>query len=350
LWHDGEPTRQENAPLMNERELMFFTRQLATMLKAGLPMLQALDVLTRGNQWSEPARRLLADVRRGVESGRPLSVTLAKYPRQIDALYLHLVRAGEHAGSLETILERLADHKERMRALKNRIRSAFYYPAFIAVVALVVIAIVLTFNPALNADAATAADLPLFARLMIFFGHHWLLFLALPVGAVWGLFRAWKTSPGFRQSADSILLQIPPFSNLIRLSALARWSRTLATFYAAGVPLLDALERVSSATGNHVYNEASHRIWLAVKGGASLTKAVNASRLFPLAAQQMVATGEAAGALDTTLNKLAEYYEMEVNTTTKALTSLLTPILTVITGIIVGILVIGMHSLSMAGI
>jgi type IV pilus assembly protein PilC len=335
---------------MNERELMFFTRQLATTLKAGLPMLQALDILARGNRWSEPANRLLADVRRGVESGRPLSATLAKYPRQIDSLYLHLVRAGEHGGTIETILERLADYKERMFALKNRIKSAFYAPAFTAFIALIVIAIVLTFNPALNADVAPAADLPLIARLvrgaLLFFGRHWLLFLAIPIGAAWGLFKAWKTSPGFHQRVDSILLQTPPFGKLIRMSALARWSRTLATLYAAGVPLIEALEQVSSATGNHVYDEASRRIWRTVEGGSSLAQAVNASRLFPYAVQQMVATGETTGALDTTLNKLAEYYEEEVNNSTRALTSLLTPIITVITGIIVGILVIGMHSLS----
>ncbi|GHT96161.1 type II secretion system protein F [Betaproteobacteria bacterium] len=335
---------------MNERELMFFTRQLAATLKAGLPMLQTLDILARGNTWSPPASQLLADMRRGVENGRPLSATLAKYPRQIDALYLHLVRAGEHGGSLESVLERLADYKERMYALKRRIKSAFYAPAFTVAISFIVIAIVLAFHPALNSDAAQAADAPLFTRTLLFFGRHWLLILALPIGAVWGFFKAWKTSPAFRQSFDGILLQTPPFGKLVRMSALARWSRTLATLYAAGVPLIDALERVSDATGNHVYDEASRRIWRAVKDGASLTKAVGASRLFPTATQQMVATGESTGALDTTLNKLAEYYEEEVNNSARALTSLLTPIITVITGIIVGILVIGMHSLSMPDI
>lgn len=332
---------------MNERELMLFTRQLATLLKTGLPMLQALDILARGNHWSPLVNRLLADMRRDVESGRPLSATLAKYPRQIDALYLHLVRAGEHGGALATILERIADYKERMWALKKRIKSAFYAPAFIVIISFIVIAILLAFHPALNADAARAADAPLFTRAMLFLGRHWLLILALPIGAVWGLFQAWKNSPDFRQRVDRVLLQTPPFGKLVRMSALARWSRTLATLYAAGVPLIDALERVSHATGNPVYDEASRRVWRAVEDGASLTEAVRASRLFPVATQQMVATGESTGALDTTLTKLADYYEEEVANTTRALTSLLTPIISVVMGIIVGILYIGTFSLGM---
>jgi type IV pilus assembly protein PilC len=339
---------------MNEQELMFFTRQLATMLKTGLPMTQTLGILARGNRWSAPTNRLLADMQREVAQGRPLSVALARHPRQIDALYLHLVRAGEHAGSLDAILERIADYKERMLALKNRIKSAFYYPAFVTIVALIVIALVLRFNPMLNGSSPPAANLPFIARVvytsLLFFGRHWLLILALPIGAAWGLFQAWKRSPDFRNQIDRLLLNTPIFGNLARKSALARWSRTLATLYAAGVPLIDALEKVSSATGNPVYDEASRRIWSAMVRGASLTKAVSASRLFPAAAQQMIATGETTGALDATLNKLAEYYEMEVNTTTAALTSLLPLIIAVITGVIVGVLVIGMRALSMASI
>jgi type IV pilus assembly protein PilC len=323
---------------MNERELVFFTRQLAALLRAGLPMLQAFDILMRGNRWSEPANRLIADMRRDIGNGQPLSAALGKHPRQIDALYFHLVRAGEYAGSLDAVLERIADYRESMLALKNRIKSAFYYPAFITVVALIIIAIVLASHSALDGGAA-----------LLFLGRYGLLVLVLPIGAAWGLFRAWKTSPDFRRRIERILLNTPVFSELVRQSALARWSRTLSTLYAAGVPLIDALEQASNATGSPVYDEAVRHVWIAVEGGASLSEAVNASRLFPADARQMIATGEATGALDTLLARLADHHEREVNTTTTALTRLLTPLATVIMGIVVGVLVIWLYMLSNTG-
>ena len=301
-------------------------------------MLQAFDILMRGNRWSEPANRLIADMRRDIGNGQPLSTALGKHPRQIDALYFHLVRAGEYAGSIDAILERIADYRESMLALENRIKSAFYYPAFIAVVALIIIAIVLASHSALDGSAA-----------FLFLGRYGLLVLALPIGAAWGLFRAWKTSPDFRRRIERILLNTPVFSGLVRQSALARWSRTLSTLYAAGVPLIDALEQASNTTGSPVYDEAVRHVWIAVEGGASLSEAVNASRLFPADARQMIATGEATGALDTLLARLADYHEREVNTTTTALTRLLTPLATVIMGVVVGVLFIWLYMLSNTG-
>jgi type IV pilus assembly protein PilC len=335
---------------MNERDIALFTRQLAQMLRSGLPMLQALAVLTRG-QWA--TNPILANIQRDVEAGRPLSVALAKYPRQFDKLYLHLVRTGEHAGALDTILERLAGHKERTLALKARIKSAFYSPACTAIVALIAIAIVLVWHPALNGVESplhTGAELPLIARIvrrvLMFFSDHWLLILATPIVGVWGLFRAWKISPDFRQWADRWLLQNMIFGKLTQQSALARWSRALATLYTAGVPMIDALGWVSGTTGNHVFDEATRRIQADVEHGNSLTEAVKTTRLFPDMAQQMISSGETTGALDTLLTRLAEYYEMEVNNTSRALTSLLNPLITVVMGIVIGIMVIGLHMLS----
>ncbi|GHU14377.1 type II secretion system protein F [Betaproteobacteria bacterium] len=336
--------------MMNERDVALFTRQLAQMLLSGLPMLQALALLTRG-QWAR--NPILASIQREVEAGRPLSVALAKHPRLFDKLYLHLVRAGEHTGSLDTILERLAQYKERTLALKARIKSAFYSPAFTAIIALIVIAVVLSWHPALNGVESplhAGEELPLIARIvrgaLMFFSRHWLLILATPIAGVWGLFRAWKTSAQFRQQADHWLLHSMIFGRLVHQSALARWSRALATLYAAGVPMIDALGSVSGTTGNHVYDEATRRIQSAVERGSSLTEAVKTTRLFPDMAQQLIATGETTGALDTTLTRLAEYYEMEVNNASRALTSLLNPLITVVMGIMIGIMVIGLHMLS----
>jgi type IV pilus assembly protein PilC len=336
----------------SEQDIALFTRQLATMLKAGLPMLRALDVMARGLNGAVPASRLLADIRRNVESGRPLSSALEKYPRQFDRLYLHLVRAGEHTGALDAILERLALHKERMLALKRRIKSAFYYPAFVAVVALIAIAVVLAFQPAINGPAPD--NLHFIARAvrhaLLFFSHYWPLILATPALGAWWLFTIWKTSENFRNRADRWLLNSPIFGKLTRYSAVARWSRVLSTLYAAGVPLIEGMGLLHGATGNHVYDEASLRIQTALEQGDTLAEATVATRLFPDMAVQMIITGETTGALDASLARLADHYETEVTNAAAALASLLTPLITVVMGIVIGILVIGSHLLNFANI
>ncbi|MDR1935576.1 MAG: type II secretion system F family protein, partial [Candidatus Accumulibacter sp.] len=309
----GIPASGARQRAMSERDVANFTRQLATMLKAGLPMLRALETLVRAQHYSAPASRMLADIRRKVENGSPLSDALEKYPRQFDRLYLHFVRAGERAGALDALLERLADQKERVLALKSRLKSMLHHPALVLLVALVTIAIVF---PGLL--------LPL------------VLFLALLMGGAWWLFRTWKTSKNFRKWVDRCLLEIPVFGRLARHSAIARWSRVLSTAYAAGIPLIEAVGLLDGATGNHVYDQASLRVQAALKRGGTLLQATRAARVFPDMVLQAITTGESTGELDSMLNRLAEHYEQEVENGVSAVISVMPLLITIVLGVLVG--------------
>ncbi|MDR1887992.1 MAG: type II secretion system F family protein [Zoogloeaceae bacterium] len=306
---------------ISERDIADFTRQLATMLKAGLPMLRALETMARGQRHASSVHRMLTDIHSTIEGGNPLSAALEKYPRQFDRLYLHLVRAGEHAGALDALLERLAYQKERILALKGRFKSMLYYPALIIIVALGTMAIIFPIRLFLLA----------------------VLLLAMLIGGAWWFFTSWKTSRNFRVWVDHRVLDIPVFGKLARNSAIARWSRTMSTAYASGVPLIEATGLLDGATGNHVYDKASCRVQAALERGDTLSRATQAAQVFPDMVLQIIATGESTGELDSMLNKLAEHYEQEVDTSVSAIISLTPSLIIAVLGILVGILLISFY-------
>jgi type IV pilus assembly protein PilC len=305
---------------MSERELANFTRQLATMLKAGLPLSSALETMSRGQGRSAPTHRMLADIRHEIEAGNSLSAALETCPVRFDPLYLSLVRAGERTGALDALLERLASQMERTLALKGRIKSMFHYPALTVIVALGMIAIVF---PGL-----------LFPVV---------LSLAALIGGVWKLLDAWKRSRGFRIWADRLVLGIPVLGRLARDSAIARWSRVLSTAYASGIPLIETMSLLDGTTGNHVYDQACQHIQLALERGDTLLQATRTARVFPEMVLQTITTGESTGKLDSVLDKLAEYHEQEVDVRVATVTSLIPPLITIVLGVLVGLLLVSFY-------
>jgi type IV pilus assembly protein PilC len=304
---------------MSERDIANFTRQLAAMLKAGLPVGRALENLSRGRR-STATNQMLANIRREVEDGSALFAALETCPATFDPIYLQLVRVGEQMGTLDVILERLASQMERTLALKSRIKSMLYYPALVIIVALVMIAIVF---PALFFPVV-------------------LSFTAL-IGGVWWLLIAWKTSRDFRTRADRLLLNIPIFGRLAHDSAIARWSRVLSMAYASGMPLIEAMRLLDGATGNHVYDRACRHVQLALERGGTLLQAVETARVFPEMVLQTIATGESTGKLDSALNKLAEYHEQEVDVRVATIISLIPPLITIVLGILIATLLISFY-------
>ncbi len=330
------------------RDIALFTRQLATMMKAGVPLLQAFDIVGRGN--SNPnVSRLLADLRADVETGTSLSAAFRKFPQQFSDLYCNLIEAGEAAGILESILERLATYMEKIEGIKAKIKSALMYPVAVILVAFIVVAVIMVFViPSFKeVFSSFGAELPAPTRLVIAlseaFVHHGLLLLGGLVAAGVGLARAWRRSPGLQRLTDQWLLRLPVFGALVRKSIVARWTRTLATLFAAGVPLVEALDSVGGAAGNSVYREATTSIQHEVSTGVSLTHAMTQSRVFPTMVLQMCAIGEESGSLDHMLGKAADFYEAEVDDTVAGLSSLLEPIIIVFLGSVVGGIVVSMY-------
>ncbi len=330
------------------RDIALFTRQLATMMKAGVPLLQAFDIVGRGN--SNPnVSRLLADLRADVETGTSLSAAFRKFPQQFSDLYCNLIEAGEAAGILESILERLATYMEKIEGIKAKIKSALMYPVAVILVAFIVVAVIMVFViPSFKeVFSSFGAELPAPTRLVIAlseaFVHHGLLILGVLVAAGVGLARAWRRSPGLQRLTDQWLLRLPVFGALVRKSIVARWTRTLATLFAAGVPLVEALDSVGGAAGNSVYREATTGIQHEVSTGVSLTHAMTQSRVFPTMVLQMCAIGEESGSLDHMLGKAADFYEAEVDDTVAGLSSLLEPIIIVFLGSVVGGIVVSMY-------
>ena len=330
------------------RDIALFTRQLATMMKAGVPLLQAFDIVGRGN--SNPnVSRLLADLRADVETGTSLSAAFRKFPQQFSDLYCNLIEAGEAAGILESILERLATYMEKIEGIKAKIKSALMYPVTVILVAFIVVAVIMVFViPSFKeVFSSFGAELPAPTRMVIAmseaFVHHGLLMLGVLVAAGMGLARAWRRSPSLQRLTDQWLLRLPVFGPLVRKSIIARWTRTLATLFAAGVPLVEALDSVGGAAGNSVYREATTSIQHEVSSGVSLTHAMSQSRVFPTMVLQMCAIGEESGSLDHMLGKAADFYEAEVDDTVAGLSSLLEPIIIVFLGSVVGGIVVSMY-------
>ncbi len=330
------------------RDIALFTRQLATMMKAGVPLLQAFDIVGRGHTNPRVAR-LLSDIRADVETGTSLSAAFRKFPQHFGDLYCNLVEAGEAASILEAILDRLATYLEKIQAIKSKIRSALMYPVAVLLVAMVVVAVIMVFVIPSFKDVFSSfgAQLPAPTRFVIalseaFVQYGWLGLILLAGGAPAAL-RTWRRNPRLRALADRALLRLPVFGPLVVKAVVARWTRTLATLFAAGVPLVEALDSVGGAAGNSLYQEATRRIQKDVSSGSSLTAAMTQARVFPAMVLQMCAIGEESGSLDHMLNKAADFYETEVDDTVAGLSSLLEPIIIVFLGALVGGIVVSMY-------
>lgn len=333
---------------VTEKDLALFTRQLATMMKAGVPLLQSFDIVSKGA--SNPAvARLLVDIKTEVETGAALAAAFRKHPLYFDALYCNLVAAGEQAGILETLLERLATYKEKILAIKSKIKSALFYPIAIVVVAFVITAVIMIFVIPAFKEVFTnfGADLPAPTLIVIavsdWFVDNWYIIFPVIIGGVIGFLEAWKRSVPVQIFMDRLMLRLPVFGDLVLKSTIARWTRTLATMFAAGVPLVEALDSVGGASGNHVYLMATKQIQKEVSTGTSLTMAMQNSGVFPNMVLQMCSIGEETGSLDAMLSKVADFYEAEVDDAVEALSSLMEPMIMVVLGTLIGGMVIAMY-------
>jgi type IV pilus assembly protein PilC len=330
------------------KDLALFTRQLSTMLRAGVPLLQCFDIVGRGH--SNPSLgRLLVDIRADVETGTSLNQAFRKYPTHFDALFCNLVAAGEQAGILDTLLDRLATYQEKTIAIKGKIKKALFYPAMIMLVAILVTAIIMIFVIPAFKDVFKnfGADLPLPTLIVIamsdFCLAYWWVLLFGTFGAGYFLYQSWRRSPKVQVAVDRFMLKPPVIGALLQKAAIARWTRTLSTTFAAGVPLIEALDSVGPAAGNAVYKEATRQIQSEVSIGTTLAQAMQNSGVFPNMAVQMTSIGEEAGALDSMLNKVADYFEREVDETVDALSSMLEPLIMVVLGGIIGSIVVAIY-------
>ncbi len=330
------------------RDIAVFARQLATMMTAGVPMVQGFEIVA-GGQANPRMKSMLIDIKNDVEGGSTLAEALAKFPVQFDELFCNLVKAGEQAGVLDTVLDTVATYKENIESLKGKIKKAMFYPAVVIAVAIVVSAILLIFVvPQFEAVFKNfGADLPAFTQMIVnmsrFMTSYWWIVLLGTAGAAGALIFVYKRSPAFAHFLARAVLKLPVVGQILHQSAIARFSRTLAVTFRAGVPLVEALDSVSGATGSPVYNDAVKRIREDVAVGHQLQLAMRQAGLFPNMVVQMVAIGEESGALDKMLFKIAEFYEEEVNNAVDALSSLLEPFIMVIIGTLVGGMVIGMY-------
>ncbi len=333
---------------VSEKDITLFTRQLATMMKSGVPLLQAFDIVGKGH--SNPAvARLLMTIKTDVETGTSLKVAFEKHPLHFDALFCNLVGAGEAAGILESLLDRLATYKEKILGIKAKIKSALFYPVAIIVVAVVITAIIMIFViPAFKeVFKSFGADLPTPTLIVMamsdFVVANWFVLFGGMGASLYAFFWTWKRSVKMQMFMDQLTLKIPVFGDLIRKSSIARWTRTLSTMFAAGVPLVDALGSVAGASGNYVYYVATKKIQAEVSTGSSLTSSMQGTDVFPSMVIQMVMIGEEAGSLDAMLGKVADFFEQEVDDTVDALASLMEPMIMVVLGTLIGGMVIAMY-------
>jgi len=330
------------------KDIAIFTRQLATMMKAGVPLLQSFDIVGRGNA-NVSVTKLLNDVRADVETGTSLSAAFRKFPKYFNDLYCNLVEAGEAAGILEELLDRLATYMEKTEAIKSKIKSTLMYPISVVVVAFVVVAVIMIFViPAFKqVFSSFGADLPAPTLLVMaiseFFVSYWWLIFGVTGGGIYFFVQAWKRNERIQAVMDRVLLRVPIFGKLIEKSCIARWTRTLATMFAAGVPLVEALDSVGGASGNFVYLSATTKIQQEVSTGTSLTAAMSNADIFPSMVIQMTAIGEESGSIDHMLSKAADFYESEVDDMVAGLSSLLEPIIIVFLGVIIGGIVVSMY-------
>jgi len=330
------------------KDIALFTRQLATMMKAGVPLLQSFEIVGKGS--SNPAMaKLVMELKTDVETGSALAAAFRKYPLYFDALFCNLVAAGEQAGILETLLDRLAMYQEKILAIKSKIKSALFYPIAIIAVAFIITAVIMIFViPAFKQVFTNfGADLPaptLFVMsISDTFVAYWYIIFPVIIGSIVGFLQAWKRSLAVQIFMDKLMLKLPVFGDLIRKSTIARWTRTLSTMFAAGVPLVEALDSVGGASGNYVYSSATKQIQQEVSGGTALTVAMQNANVFPSMVLQMCSIGEETGALDSMLSKVADFFEAEVDDAVEALSSLMEPMIMVVLGTLIGGMVIAMY-------
>jgi type IV pilus assembly protein PilC len=333
---------------VSEKDITFFTRQLATMLKSGVPLLQSFEIVARGH--SNPRfSRLMMDIKNKVEAGSSLSAAFREHPAHFDSLYCNLVAAGETAGILDGILDRLAIYKEKILAIKAKIKSALFYPISVVVVAIVVVCVIMIWViPAFESVfRGFGADLPAPTLIVMamshFFVSYWWAMFIIVAGCVTGFTFLFKRSATFRLGFDRIILKFPIIGAIIEKATIARWTRTLSTMFAAGVPLVESLDAVGGASGNALYAAGTKKIQTDVSTGTSLTNAMMNTRLFPNMVLQMTQIGEESGSLDGMLGKVADFYEREVDDAVTALSSLLEPIIIVFLGVVIGGLVVAMY-------
>ena len=330
------------------KDIALFTRQMATMMKAGVPLLQSFDIVGRGNT-NPSVSKLLNDIRQDIETGTSLSAAFRKHPMYFDALYCNLIEAGEAAGILETLMDRLATYMEKTEAIKGKIRSALMYPLSVIVVAFIVVTVIMIFVIPAFKEVFTSfgADLPAPTLLVMaiseFFVAYWWLIFGVIGGGFYFFMQAWRRSPNMQRFMDRLLLKLPIFGVLVDKSCVARWTRTLSTMFDAGVPLVEALDSVGGASGNSVYKEATDRIQNEVSTGTSLNVAMSNANVFPSMVLQMCAIGEESGSIDHMLGKAADFYEQEVDEMVAGLSSLMEPIIIVFLGGIIGGIVVSMY-------
>ena len=340
--------RMRSGKSIKPKDIAIFTRQLATMMKAGVPLLQAFDIVGRGNA-NASVTKLLNDIRQDVETGSSLSAAFRKFPLYFNSLYCNLVEAGEAAGILEALLDRLAVYMEKTEAIKSKIKSALMYPTSVVVVAFVVVAVIMIFViPAFKeVFSSFGADLPaptlfVIALSEIFVKYWWLIFGSIG-GGFYFFMQAWQRNEKMQHFMDRIMLQVPVFGALIEKSCIARWTRTLSTMFAAGVPLVEALDSVGGASGNSVFQIATEKIQQEVSTGTSLTTAMTNAKIFPSMVLQMCSIGEESGSIDHMLGKAADFYEAEVDDMVAGLSSLMEPIIIVFLGTLIGGIVVSMY-------
>lgn len=340
--------RTKGGKKIKSKDIAIFTRQLATMMRSGVPLLQAFDIVARGSA-NASVTRLLNDIRTDVEAGSSLSSAFKKHPMYFNSLYCNLVEAGEAAGILDSLLDRLAVYMEKTEAIKSKIKSALMYPIAVVVVAFVVVSVIMIWVIPAFKDIFTnfGADLPAPTLVVIaiseFFVAYWWLIFLVTFGSVYFFFQSWKRSEKMQAFMDRLLLKFPIFGDLIYKSVIARWTRTLSTMFAAGVPLVEALDSVGGASGNYIYKVATTKIQNEVATGTSLTNAMTNSGVFPSMVLQMTAIGEESGSIDHMLGKAADFYEDEVDQMVAGLSSLMEPIIIVFLGGLIGGIVVAMY-------
>ncbi|WP_293765592.1 type II secretion system F family protein [uncultured Aquitalea sp.] len=333
---------------ITEKDIALFTRQLSTMMRAGVPLLQAFDISAKGH--GNPAvTKMLLEVRADVETGLSLAEAFRKKPLYFDKLFCNLIAAGETGGVLDSLLDKLATYKEKVLAIKGKIKSALIYPSAIIATAFIITAVIMIYVIPAFKDlfSSFGANLPAPTMFVIWlsdgFVHWWWLIFGTIFGAIFGFFYAFKRVPKMQEQMDRILLKLPVIGDIIRKATIARWSRTLATLFAAGVPLVEALDSVGGASGNQVYSEATKQIQSDVSAGSTLNYSMQRTNLFPNMVLQMTSIGEESGSLDQMLEKIADFYEEEVDNAVASLSSLLEPVIMVILGVLIGGLVIAMY-------
>lgn len=333
---------------ITQKDLTLFTRQLATMMKSGVPLLQSFDIVGKGHN-NPSVARLLNDIKTDVETGSSLEQAFRKFPLYFDDLFCNLVGAGEQAGILDSLLDRLATYQEKILAIKSKIKGALFYPVSIIAVAFIITAVIMIFViPAFKElFSGFGADLPAPTLFLMaisdFFVAYWWLIFGVIGGGLYAFFYFWKRSKKVQHVMDRLMLKLPIFGDVIRKATIARWTRTLSTMFAAGVPLVEAFDSVAGAAGNIIYYDATKQIQREVSQGSTLVVAMQNTNVFPSMVLQMVAIGEESGSLDGMLAKVADFFEAEVDDAVAALSSLMEPVIMVVLGTLIGGMVIAMY-------